>query len=87
MPGSHLTKEPKPESVVEDVSSGEDDGQPRRGRSKTERWNSRREREIPTTSVVDGKRHRRQSRAREADLTNEARNVDQLTNEKRQVRH
>lgn len=87
VPVALLSKEPKPESVLEEVSSGEEEGQPRRGRSKTERWNSRRERVIPATSGADGKRHRRQSRARETDLTNEPRNADQHTIEKRQVRY
>uniref|UniRef100_A0A7I4A8T3 Pre-mRNA polyadenylation factor Fip1 domain-containing protein n=1 Tax=Physcomitrium patens TaxID=3218 RepID=A0A7I4A8T3_PHYPA len=78
---AHFIKESERESAVDEASSGEDDGQGRQDRSKIERWNSRKEREIPSTLAGDEKRHRRQSHAREADATNDARDVDQHTSE------
>ena len=83
--GAYTTKEQQ-QSLVEEASSGEDDGQERRGRSKIERWNSRKEREIISSAVaVDEKRHRR-PHAREVDVSSDPLNADQHVSEKRQVR-
>lgn len=80
--GTYSTKEQKQSIVVEEASSGDDDGQQRRGRTKIERWNSRKDREIAPIVAADEKRHRR----REVDVVNEPLSTDQHVSEKRQVR-
>lgn len=82
--GAYSTKVEQKQSAVDEVSSGEDDGQERRGRTKIERWNSRKEREIIPTSTAEEKRHRR-PHGRDADVLSETLNADQHTSEKRQV--
>jgi hypothetical protein len=84
--GAYSTKEQMQSVVEEEASSGEDDGQERRGRTKIERWNSRKEREVIPTVAVDEKRHRR-SHAREVDVLSEPPSADQHVSEKRQVRY
>lgn len=84
MSGAYSTKVEQKQSAVDDVSSGEEDGHERRGRTKIERWNSRKERDIVPTSAAEEKRHRR-SHVRDVDVLSEAPNADQHTSEKRQV--
>lgn len=83
--GAYPTKaEAKQFAVEAEVSSGDEEGHERRGRSKIQRWNSRNEREIVVpTSAVEEKRHRR-PHAREGDVPSDAPN-DQNASEKRQV--
>lgn len=82
--GAYSTKIEQRQSAVDEVSSGEEDGHERRGRTKIERWNSRKERDIIPAAAAEEKRHRR-PHAREVDVLSEAPNTDQHTSEKRQV--
>lgn len=83
--GAYPTKAEAKQSAVEaEVSSGDEEGHERQGRSKMQRWKSRNEREIVVpTSAAEEKRPRR-PHAREGDVPSDA-PYDQNASEKRQV--